>query len=160
MKNKKNIIILITVLIVIVIAVAIFVFSKLSFKSYDIPAIEEQCIRYYTDRNIRTMDFIDMTSLFGTNIEETSDAVFLSNMNVEEEINSESMMIIVMNTEDSSYYYDLFKSHLDSYMMYNDNEELLTLYENAILVKGKNYVYFIIDKEAEVIEKEINMHYK
>ena len=69
-------------------------------------------------------------------------------------------MIVVINDENSKYYYDLLKSHIDSYLMYSEDEILNKLYSNAILVSGKNYVYLIVSNDAKTIEKEINMFYK
>ena len=100
-----------------------------------------------------------MTALFGTDFDELSDAVFMSNIKLEDKFTEDTMMIVVINTDNSKYYYDLLKSHIDSYMMYSEDEILLELYSNSILVKEKNYVYFIVGNEAKAIEKEINNFY-
>ncbi len=158
MKNKKKVIIIAIVICIILIVGLYFTFS-FSSKRYDIDAIENQCLNFYNDKNLRVMDFIDMTALFGTDFDELSDAVFMSNIKLEDKFTEDTMMIIVINTDNSKYYYDLLKSHIDSYMMYSDDEILLELYSNSILVKEKNYVYFIVGNEAKVIEKEINNFY-
>ena len=40
------------------------------------------------------------------------------------------------------------------------NDILNELYKNSILAKGKNYMYFIVSKDAKTIESEINTFYK
>ena len=44
--------------------------------------------------------------------------------------------------------------------MYSEDTKLIELYENSILVKGKDYMYFIVSSDAKTIEKEINVFYK
>lgn len=160
MNNKKHVLIaVLSILFVMILTVVINIILNISWEKYDISLVKNDMFRFYEDREIRNMDFIDMTDLFATTFEENEDSLFLTNMNSNDGINSEFMLIIVINTDDPSSYYDIFKSHLDSYMMYSDDEELLSLYNNAVLVQGKNFIYFIIDKDASIIEKEINMHY-
>ena len=129
-------------------------------KMYDISAVQDEMLRFYEDRGLRSMDFVDIRDLFGINVEDSQDAIYLSNVDREKGINSESMLIVVMNTDKPSYFYSSFRSHLDSYTMYSEDKEILDLYDKAILVEGDNFIYFIIDKEASIIEKEINMYYK
>lgn len=160
MQNKKKIIIIISILVCVFSVVVLLFVSPFSSKRYDIESIESQCIQYYENVGLRVMDFIDMTTLFGTNFDELSDATFMSNININEEFNDNSMMIVVINNENSSYYYDLFKSHVDSYLMYSEDVKLTKLYENSILVKGNDYMYFIVGNDAKTIEKEINVFYK
>lgn len=158
MKNKK-IIIVISIIVCIVLVIGLYISFSFSSKRYDISAIQNQCLKFYGDKNLRVMDFIDMTALFGTDFDELSDAVFMGNIKLEENYTDDTIMIVVINTDNSEYYYDLLKSHVDSYMMYSEDEILLKLYSESILVKEKNYVYFIVGKEAKVIEKEINAFY-
>lgn len=160
MQNKKKIIIIVSVLVCLIIAIIMLFAFPFSSKRYDIESIESQCIQYYENDGLRVMDFIDMTTLFGTNFDELSDATFMSNINIDEEFNDGSMMIVVINDENPTYYYDLFKSHVDSYLMYSEDVKLKELYENSILVNGKDYMYFIVSSDAKTIEKEINVFYK
>ena len=159
MKNKKKIIIISIIVCVIVGLILVYIFS-FSSNRYDIDSIKKQCLSFYDDKNLRVMDFIDMTALFGTDFDDTSDAVFLSNINIEQAYTDDTMMIVVINDENSKYYYDLLKSHIDSYLMYSEDEILNKLYSNAILVSGKDYVYLIVSNDAKTIEKEINMFYR
>ena len=50
--------------------------------------------------------------------------------------------------------------NVDSYLMYSEDVKLTKLYENSILVKGNDYMYFIVGNDAKTIEKEINVFYK
>ena len=159
MKNNKKMMIIGSIIASIVIVI-ILCFAFPSSKRYDIAGIQSQCIKYYETNGLRIMDFIDMTNLFGTNFDELSDSIFMSNINIDEEFTEDAMMIVVINDENSQYYYDLFKSHVDSYLMYSEDEILNELYKNSILAKGKNYMYFIVSKDAKTIESEINTFYK
>lgn len=160
MKNKKKIIIIISLIISIIIGIFLIYIFSFSSKRYDIDSIKKQCLSFYGDKNLRVMDFIDMTALFGTDFDDTSDAVFMSNISIDQPYTNDSMMIVVINDENSIYYYDLLKSHVDSYLMYSEDAVLNNLYSNAILVSGKNYVYLIVGNDAKTIEKEINLFYK
>lgn len=162
MNNKKHVLIIVlSILFVMIITVVLNVIFSTSWKKYEISSIQNDMFRFYSDRGLRTMDFVDMTGLFGINLDNLDeDSMYLTNYNIEDDINSEFMLIVVINTDDPTYYYDIFNSHLDSYMMYSEDEELIKLYEKAVLVEGDNFIYFIIDKDASMIEKEINMYYK
>ena len=146
MKRSKKIFIIFIVLIILL-SITLFIIFPFSTKRYDVDAIESQLLKYYSDRELRVMDFVDMTALFGTDFDDTSDVVFLGNVS------------IVINNDNPEYYYDLLRSHIDSYLMYSDDKILNKLYKNAILVKGKKSIYFIVGIDAKIIEKEINSFY-
>ena len=63
MKNKKKIIIISIILCVIVGLILVYIFS-FSSKRYDIDSIKKQCLSFYDDKNLRVMDFIDMTAWY------------------------------------------------------------------------------------------------
>ena len=106
------------------------------------------------------MDFIDMTNMFGISLDEASDATFLSNIDTFEDPTLDSMMIIVINTDSPEYYYDIFRSYLDSYILNLEDLDVVNMYKDAVLEKGDNYVYFILGQEAKLIENEISVHYQ
>ena len=159
--NKKthNKIIIISIIAIIIFGIIIFLLFPFSFKRYDVDAIESQFLKYYSDKNLRVMDFVDMTALFGTNFDDTSDVIFMGNVTIDQPYTEDTMLVVVINDDNPIYYYDLLQSHIDSYLMYSDDDILNKLYKNAILVKGKKFVYFIVSNDAKVIEKEINSFY-
>lgn len=159
MKNKKKII-FIGILLLVIVLIIIFFVTKANKKSYDVAAVQEQCIRYYSENGIRIMDFVDMTALFGTDLDESSDAMFLSNIDTLDDPTLDSMIIVLINTDDPEYYYDIFRSYLDSYIMNLEDLEVVQMYRDSVLKKGNNYVYFILGKDAKIIESEISVHYK
>lgn len=158
MKRSKKIFIIFIVLIILL-SITLFIIFPFSTKRYDVDAIESQLLKYYSDRELRVMDFVDMTALFGTDFDDTSDVVFLGNVSIDQPYSEDSMIVAVINNDNPEYYYDLLRSHIDSYLMYSDDKILNKLYKNAILVKGKKSVYFIVGIDAKIIEKEINSFY-
>lgn len=161
MNNKKTVLLIVICLtLLMVLTVAINVISNVSWKEYNVGAVQEQCIRYYEEKGIRLMDFIDMTNMFGISLDEASDATFLSNIDTFEDPTLDSMMIIVINTDSPEYYYDIFRSYLDSYILNLEDLDVVNMYKDAVLEKGDNYVYFISGQEAKLIENEISLHYQ
>lgn len=161
MNNKKNVLLsVLGILLIMIITVVINVVSNISWKQYDIGAIQEQNLRYYSDNGLRIMDFIDMTSMFGISLDETNEATFLSNINPLDEPTLDSMIVVVINTDSPEYYYDIFRSYLDSYILNLEDLDVVNMYKDAVLEKGDNYVYFILGQEAKLIESEISVHYQ
>ena len=161
MNNKKNVLLsVLGILLIMIITVVINVVSNISWKQYDIGAIQEQNLRYYSDNGLRIMDFIDMTSMFGISLDETNEATFLSNINPLDEPTLDSMIVVVINTDSPEYYYDIFRSYLDSYILNLEDLDVVNMYKDAVLEKGDNYVYFILGQEAKLIENEISVHYQ
>lgn len=160
MNNKKNVLLsVLGILLIMIITVVINVVSNISWKQYDIGAIQEQNLRYYSDNGLRIMDFIDMTSMFGIPLDETNEATFLSNINPLDEPTLDSMIVVVINTETPEYYYDIFRSYLDSYIINLEDSDVVQMYRDAVLKSGDNYVYFILGRESKIIESEITVHY-
>ena len=158
MKNKNIYIACISIVVVIAITVIYCIFTKESYvKKYDINAIREHTIRAYDD--MRKMDFIDMTTLFGIDLSDEENSIFLTNIDLEKNVTVDTNMIIVINVEDSSEYYNIFRSFLDSYYLNTDEKELLDYYDKAILKQGEGYVYFLMGNDSLEFEKDINRFY-
>ena len=64
-----------------------------------------------------------------------------------------------MNTTDETYY-DAFESYIDSTINFEENENILKLFNKAILKKGDNYTYLIISSNPKEVEKDILLQYK
>jgi hypothetical protein len=129
---------------------------KKDMKSFDFIKIESQMKRNYEEAGLNTLDFIDITSLFGIDNSEIPNSIFLGNINAEEMNKENMMLVIVMNTNNVDYYYDSLYSYIESNKMNLDNEKILKLFDSAILKKGLNYVYLIIAENAKLVEKELN----
>lgn len=156
--NKKKYLFIGLLTCLLIIIVLFVCLTKNTNKQYDIEAIKSDILRYYDE--IRIMDFMDMTTLFGTDLTELDEATFLSNINLEDYVTPETVMICIINTNNEVYYYDIFQSFVDSNLLNIEETELLDLFSKSILKKGDGYVYFIFGKEAKIIESEINVHYK
>lgn len=155
--NKKTIImIIISVIVVSLISVILFIVLKPK-KSYNVEAIKTEMIRYYD--NLRFMDFVDLTELFGLDISDTENSVFLSNIELEKDISPDTIVIIVINTKDTEFYYDIFKSFVDSYKLNTDDMDMLNYYDKVKLVQGEGYIYFLMGEDTVMLEKEINSFY-
>ena len=63
--DKKYKTMLIVSVLIILLLVLIISLTSIDPKRYDVEAIQEQSLRYYEESEIRIMDFMDMTSLFG-----------------------------------------------------------------------------------------------
>lgn len=160
--NKKKVIVISSALILFsVLVVILFIsFNKKIVKSYDIEVLKEQTIRYYDDQGIRLMDFIDTTNQFGISNIDIDNSLFMSNISNEEQLSSDMLMLVVMNTNNPTYYYDIFQSYIDTNKLNITEEDTLELFNKSILVKGDNFVYFIVGKDSKTMEKEINLLYK
>ena len=158
MSKKVKILIIIAIVVAATIAIVLMIKPNKE-KSFDIEELRKQSLSYYEDYELRILDFMDMTALFGIDKDNDENSMFLANI-LNEEIKKEDMFIlIVMNTNDSDYY-DIFQSYVDSEKNYEDNEKILELFNNSILKKGKNYTYFILGDNPKEIEKDILLQYK
>lgn len=155
--NRKNIIVLIIVITLLIIA-CIFMFKdrKKDMKNFDFIKIEEQMKKSYEEEGLNTLDFIDITSLFGIDSSEIPNSVFLGNINAIELTKENMMLIVAINTKEVDFYYDSLYSYIESNKMNLDNEKTLKLFNQAILKKGLNYVYLIISEDPKLVEKELN----
>jgi hypothetical protein len=154
MKNKKIIIIVSIVLVLILAVSLIFIFSK-ETKKYDTVNIEGRMVDWYD--NMRLMDFVDSTNLFGIDMTVEEDAAFLTTY--EDEITTETIIIVVINSKDTDEYYDFFKSFLDARKAYTDDIDLLNYYDKAKLVQTDNYIYFLLGPETDMYENELESFY-
>ena len=159
--SKRAIIgILAIVVSILLVALAVVLFNKFKIKTYDVNNLKDSLINGYEDLYLYEMDHIDVLSSFGFEKSEVEDALYLKSLKLDDEgndVTEEFNYIIIMNTEDYQYYYEIFESHVDSTIMYTEDKKLLKLYnKNVILKKDKNYVYLIISKKSKDIEAFIN----
>lgn len=127
-------------------------------KTYDIEKLQSIIIAEYADLNLKEMDQIDLLNKFGIIKEEISESLAFMSYAEDKDGNNtaEDNYIIIINSENYQYYYDMFESQIDSITRYTEDKKEFELYSNAILECDENYVYLIVSKEAKNIEQLIN----
>jgi len=159
-KNKKILFIILTIVIFFTIVRLIFIFDKKEENKFDIEALRTQTIKFYSDKDLKILDFIDISALFGLTDSNDDDKLFISNLSSEELTKEDMFILSVINTNDPDYYYDTFESYIESIKNYENNEKILDLFNNSILKKSNNYVYFIISDNSKEVERDILTQYK
>ena len=153
--NKKLIIIGIIVLMIVTVIVSIISDSKnKEIKKFNVESISNLVINGYD--NIREMDFIDMTTLFGVEFNnENKNMLFLTNSSNLDTLTTDTMILVVMNLEVLDDNYAIFQSFLDSKKRNTDDKELLDYLDTAILKEGEGFVYFILAQDPSMLERNI-----
>lgn len=154
MKNSKKIIIaVISIVIVMCLTVVLEIITENRYvKKYDTEGIRARVVDWYD--NMRVMDYIDATSLFGYDVTaDEVDSVFLTTL--DGEITTDTMVIAIINAEDTSTYYEIFSGFLDARKLFTDDTELLDYYDKAKLVQGDNYIYLLLSNDTDMLEKEL-----
>ena len=159
--SKRAIVGILAILVsILLIAIVVILLNKFKIKTYDINDLRNKLVDGYEELYLTDMDHVDILNLYGFEKSEVEDALYLTSLKLDEEgndITEELNYIIIMNTEDYQYYYEIFESHIDSTKRYTEDKKTLKLYDkNAILKKDKNYVYLIISKKSKDIEEFIN----
>ncbi len=159
-KGKKIIGVLATIasLLIILLIFILLSLTQDSSKSYNIVELQSLLPKEFEDLNLRDMDHIDLLSAFGLDKNEIPDSLSLMSYLTDEDGNNTSSenYIIVINSENYKYYYDILYSQIDSLLRYEEDESKVELYQNAIIKCGENYTYLIVSKDAKDIEKLIN----
>ena len=159
-KNKK---LFLGVLAVIAIAllgmvIALFV-NAFNTKSYDIDELKDSLVVEYKDLHLTEMDKFDVLELFGFDKSEVEDALFLKSFEMDasgNDVTDEVNYVVVMNTKNHQEYYEIFESHVDSYLKYTEDKNEYNAYNKAIIKNDRNYVYLIISTRSKEIEMSIN----
>ena len=145
---------------ILLIGIVIMLFNKFKIKTYDVDSLKETLISEYEELYLREMDHVDVLSLFGFEKSEVEDSLFLKSLELDSEgndITKDINYIIIMNTDNFQYYYEIFESHVDSTLKYTEDKKVFKLYNNNLILKhDKNYVYLIISKKSKEIENIIN----
>lgn len=159
MSKKVKLIIIISTIVVLATIVGIAILRTSKNKRFDIEELRKQSLSYYEEYEPRLLDFMDMTALFGIDVDNNDDNLLIANISSDEFEKENMFILIVMNTNDKSYY-DVFQSYVDSMKNHIDKEEILELFNNSILKRGNNYIYFILGNNPNEVEKEILLQYK
>lgn len=159
-KGKKLIGVLAAIasLLIILLVFIIISVNKDTSKKFDVGRLESIIMGEYEDLNLKEMDQIDLLNTFGIVEDEIPDSALIMSMNDVEEGTAtvNDNYIIIINTEEYQYYYDMLNSHIDSVTRNSQDEKIVELYEKAIVKCGKNYVYLIVSPYAKEIEQIIN----
>ena len=159
-KGKKllGVLAAIASLLIIILIFLILSLGTDKSKTYDIEKLQSILVNEFEDLHLRNMDHKDLLNKFGINKEEIPNNLVLMSYVGDEQGNNiaEENYVLIINTEDYQYYYDMLSSQIDSVTRYTEDKEEFDLYSNAIIKSDKNYVYMIISKEAKSIEKVIN----
>lgn len=143
----------------LLVTLVILLLNIFKVKTYDIEELKTIIVAEYEDLYLTEMDHIDVLDAFGFAKSDVEDSIFLKSLQMDSEgndVTEEINYVIVINTEDYQYYYDIFESHVDSTVRYTEDNKLYKLYNKAIIKCDKNYVYLIISSSAKDIEKTIN----
>lgn len=159
-KGKKllGVLAAIASLLIIILIFLILSLGTDKSKTYDIEKLQTILVNEFEDLHLRNMDHIDLLNKFGINKEEIPNNLVLMSYVGDEQGNNiaEENYVIIINTEDYQYYYDMLSSQIDSVTRYTEDKEEFDLYSKAIIKCDENYVYMIISKEAKAIEKVLN----
>lgn len=151
--------ILVAIASILLIALIIILLSIEKPKTYDIEKLQPLIINEFPTLYLQEMDHIDVLSEFGFEKNEISEAIFLKSLQLDDngnDITENKNFVIVMNTENYEFYRDILESHVDSNLMYTEDDDIYKLYEKAIIKCGPNYMYAIISLKSSEIEKLIN----
>ena len=164
-KNNKSIFIVFIGIILLVIVAIILIISS-NKKTFDLSEVSKQFTKYYSDIHLEELEKENIDYYFSLPSSELDEALLLSNFNPNE-LDSESedspCLLLVLNNlskEDINEYYEALNAFVISYDNVEDNNELVSLYKKSILMKGKNYIYFIMGNNNKVMEKELLRLYK
>ena len=159
-KNKKVFLGVIAVVAIILLGFVIALFVRaFSTKSYNIDKLEEKLVLEYKSLKLTEMDKFDVLELFGFDKSEVEDALFLKSFEMDSDgndVTEDINYVVVMNTKKHQDYYEIFESHVDSYLNYTEDKDEYKVYDKAIIKHDRNYVYLIISSKAKNIEKTIN----
>lgn len=162
LKSKNLYVGIIVFVAIILLLLLIFLLRGLNKSlTYDLNSLNRILTNEYVDLHFFEMDRMDVLELFGYEKEEAGeDALYLKSLEMDidgNDITESINQVVIINTENYQYYYDIFDSYLESYRMNAENKEAYDLYNNAILKCDKNYVYLIVGEKASEIEKDINL---
>ncbi len=155
MSSKKTVLAVISIVIVCIVVVVLEIMLTTDNRKYDTENIESRVVDWYD--NMRVMDFIDSTSLFGYDMTVEEESALLTTYDAE--ITTDTIIIAVINSEEADLYYDLFEGFLDVRKLNTYDMDLLNYYDKAKLVKGNGYVYFLLGPDTDMYEKELLSFY-
>lgn len=160
-KKGKELVGVLAAVAALLLIILIFLIISLSAdksKTYDIVKLQSLIIGEYEDLSLREMDKIDLLTKFGIIQEEIPDSLALMSYseNAEGKNIAPETYVLIINTDNYQYFYDMLASQIDSVIRYSENQDEIKLYQNSILKAEENYIYMIISSEAKSIEQLIN----
>ena len=165
-KDNKSILIVFVGILLLIIAAIILVINS-NKKIFDLPSVSSKFISYYADIDLEELENENIDYYFSIPSSEITNGLLLSNFNPNEYIEDSEItpcLLLVLSDlskEQIDDYYDSLNAFIISYTNSDSQkEELVSLYKNSILRKGKNYIYFIMGDNASIMEKELLYLYK
>ena len=154
MKNKK--IIIIGCVLLFIVLVVILLFKIFNSKKFDLNKAKD----YFTDNysDIRTYDQYDISNYFGIPFDEDDNYLFMGDFVDDPDAPKPfdpNELIVVINADNSSEYYELLKGFIDTNLMNQDDSKKIKLFDKAILKKGKKYTYLILGSKVKDKEKNL-----
>ncbi len=162
--NNYYISLLVAIASLVLIAVLIIIFKD--DKKFDLNKVKEQFISYYVDEELQELEKDNLDYYFQIPSSEIDNGLLLSNFNpynMDEEKTSHKLLLLLtdLSIEKVDEYYDSLDGIIYVYTNNDSLDESVTsLYKNAILKRGKSYVYLIIGEENNIMEQELLNLYK
>ena len=165
--NKSVLIVFIGILILVVMGIILIV--RNDNKTFDLASVSSQFTGYYSDINLEELEKENIDYYFSIPTSEIENALLLSNFNPNEySVNDEEeitpcllLLLSDLSKEELNEYYDSLNAFIISYTNSDSqNKELVSLYKNAILRRGYNYIYLIMGENNKILESELMRLYK
>ena len=157
MKNKNKILALLGVIFLVAL-VFILIRALQNDRVFDIKSLEEFFTKGYVEENLDVMDFMEVRELFGIDVNDYEESMFLTNMTIDKENKDDILVILIKSTNDETF--EILNSFIESQKMYLEDKELLEIYDKAIVKKEGNYSYLILAPDSALIERELYAYYK
>lgn len=162
--NKCYYIIIIAIIVLVITAILIIAFKD--DKNFDLDKVKEQFLSYYIDDDIHEIEKDNIDYYFAIPSGEIDSALLLSNFDpndIDDENDSLRLIFLIPNIgiEKVDEYYDSLDGFVYAHINNNNlSKKEINLYKNAILKRGKSYVYLILGKDNKIMEQELLRLYK
>lgn len=156
-KKMKISLTFILIIFIIILSTTLVLFNK-SRVRFNIEESEKKLLSDYRYLDLYTLDEFDISLYFGLELKEIPSSLFLTDFELNKEepaAFNPKVLVVIINSNTPSEYYDFFKDYSNMNINNSEDKKVVKFYKNAILKKGKNYMYFIAGKDKKDIEKTI-----
>jgi len=158
--NKR--LFLIILFIVLILGLIVFIgISNSKIDKYDLTKISQKIENHYKDENLEIVHEEDVISYFPIPTEYMSTSVLAANFNpnVEQDDYKNAHLIFFvteLKKNDRDDVYEFLEGFAKSYSMkYVEDADLEEIMANAIVKKGKDYVYLILGSRNKEMEEDL-----
>ena len=158
--NKK--IFLIIPFIILIIGLIVFIgISSSKIKEYDITKISQKIESHYKDENLEIIKEEDVINYFPIPSEYFNSSILATNYNPnvdQDDYKNAHLIFFVtkLNKKDRDDIYEFLEGFAKSYSMkYVKNADLEEMMANAIVKKGKDYVYLVLGSRNKEMEEDL-----